>query len=143
MDKYERRRLRLLELRDTQCNRKVVTLANKIGRDASYVSRLLYPAGKAGAKRMADDMMEVIEKAFNEPRYWLDQESGTTEFHKIIPHQQEKAAYSDAILAGIAIMEKLDAAGQGRALGRIESMRDEIAQHESKQQKSAGRTGTR
>lgn len=79
MDKYERRRLRLIELRETRCNGKAAELAKAIGRDASYVSRMLYPEGKAGKKRIADDMMEVIEKAFGLPRGWLDQSSDTDE----------------------------------------------------------------
>lgn len=76
MDKYERRRLRLIELRETKCNGKAADLAKAIGRDASYVSRMLYPEGKAGKKRIADDMMEVIETAFGLPRGWLDQSMG-------------------------------------------------------------------
>lgn len=73
MDKYERRRLRLAEIRDTRCNGKAVELARAIGREPSYVSRMLYPEGKAGKKRIADDMMEVIETAFSLPRGWMDQ----------------------------------------------------------------------
>lgn len=74
MDKYERRRLRLLELRDTRCRRSVAELARKIARDASYVSRMLYVEGKPGKKRIADDMMEVIETAFRLERGWLDRD---------------------------------------------------------------------
>lgn len=76
MDKYERRRLRLLELRDGQCNRSVAELARRIARDCSYVSRMLYIDGKAGKKRIADDMMEVIETAFDLPRGWMDRDPG-------------------------------------------------------------------
>lgn len=72
MDKYEKRRLNLIELRDKKCNGKAAELAKKIGRDPSYVSRMLYAAGKAGKKRIADDMIEVIEEAFSLPRGWLD-----------------------------------------------------------------------
>lgn len=73
MDKYERRRLRLIELRDTRCGGNGADLARKIDRDPSYVTRMLYPEGKAGKKRIADDMIEVIESAFSLPRGWLDQ----------------------------------------------------------------------
>ncbi len=72
MDKYEKRRLRLIEIRDTLCNGKVVDLARRIEREQSYVSRMLYPEGKKWKKRIADDMVEVIETAFNLPRGWLD-----------------------------------------------------------------------
>ena len=74
MDKYERRRLRLTELITGRCSGVAAAFARAIGRDASYVSRMLYPEGKAGKKRIADDMMEVIEKAFDLPRGWLDGE---------------------------------------------------------------------
>lgn len=72
MDKYERRRLQLLKLRDEQCNGKVVDVARRISREPSYVSRMLYPEGKAGRKRIADDMVELIETSFGLSRGWMD-----------------------------------------------------------------------
>lgn len=72
MDKYERRRLRLIELRDSRCNGKGAELARKIGRDPSYVARMTYPEGKAGKKRIAGELIDVIELAFNLPHGWLD-----------------------------------------------------------------------
>ncbi|AZI52010.1 LexA family transcriptional repressor [Pantoea agglomerans] len=72
MDKYEKRRLRLMQLRDEQCGGKAVDVARRIEREPSYVSRMLYEDGKKGKKRIADDMVEVIEKAFSLPRGWMD-----------------------------------------------------------------------
>lgn len=72
MDKYEKRRLRLIQLRDDYCEGKAVNIARKIDREPSYVSRMLYPVGKAGKKRIADDMVEIIERSFNLPRGWMD-----------------------------------------------------------------------
>ncbi len=72
MDKYENRRQRLLKLRDEKCGGKAVTLAKKIEREPSYVSRMFYEEGKTGKKRIADNMVEVIENAFNLPRGWMD-----------------------------------------------------------------------
>ena len=72
MDKYEQRRLRLIEIRDRFCNGKASELARRIEREPSYVSRMLYPEGKSVKKRIADDMMELIEKSFNLPRGWMD-----------------------------------------------------------------------
>ncbi|EIX9027476.1 helix-turn-helix transcriptional regulator [Klebsiella aerogenes] len=72
MDKYEQRRLKLIEIRDRFCNGKASDLARRIDREPSYISRMLYPEGKKGKKRIADDMMEIIEKAFNLPRGWMD-----------------------------------------------------------------------
>lgn len=72
MDKYEQRRLKLIEIRDRFCNGKASELARRIEREPSYVSRMLYPEGKNGKKRIADDMMEIIETAFSLPRGWMD-----------------------------------------------------------------------
>lgn len=72
MDKYEQRRLRLEEIRDRFCNGKASDLARRIEREPSYISRMLYPEGKNGKKRIADDMVEIIEKAFSLPRGWMD-----------------------------------------------------------------------
>ncbi len=71
MDKYEFRRQRLIELRDSKCNGNAAELSRKIEREPSYVTRMLYPEGKAGRKRIADDMIEIIENAFDVPG-WFD-----------------------------------------------------------------------
>lgn len=72
MDKYEKRRQRLIQIRDEMCGGKAVEVARKIEREPSYVSRMLYDKGKKGRKRIADDMVEIIEKAFSLPRGWMD-----------------------------------------------------------------------
>lgn len=72
MDKYEKRRLRLMQIRDDFCGGKAVDVARKIEREPSYISRMLYEEGKPGKKRIADDMVEIIEKAFSLPRGWMD-----------------------------------------------------------------------
>lgn len=72
MNKYEKRRLRLMQIRDEICGGRAVDVARKIEREPSYVSRMLYEEGKKGGKRIADEMVEVIEKAFNLPRGWMD-----------------------------------------------------------------------
>ncbi|WP_217870832.1 hypothetical protein [Chromobacterium violaceum] len=78
MDKYERRRLRLIELRDKHCHGRNADLARVIDRDASYVGRMLYPEGKAGKKRIAEDMVEIIEKSFGLPG-WFDHDANEPE----------------------------------------------------------------
>lgn len=72
MDKYEFRRQRLLRLRDERCNGKISDVARAIGREPSYVSRMLYTEGKSGKKRIADNMVEIIENSFSLPRGWMD-----------------------------------------------------------------------
>ena len=64
MDKYEYRRQRLLELKDTACNGTVSSLADKLGRSASYVSRMLYSEDNPNRKRIGDDMLDVIVAVF-------------------------------------------------------------------------------
>lgn len=94
MDKYEQRRLKLIEIRDKFCNGKAAELARRIEREPSYISRMLYPEGKAGRKRIADDMMEIIENAFNLPRGWMD--SITSE----MPSANEELEFAGSIRAG-------------------------------------------
>lgn len=87
--KYERRRLRLIQIRDEDCDGVAARIAERIKRESSYVSRMMYPKGKPGRKRIADDMREIIEVAFNKPKYWLDgEEKASADFSKhknIIP----------------------------------------------------------
>lgn len=94
MDKYEQRRLKLIEIRDRFCNGKAAELARRIEREPSYISRMLYPEGKAGRKRIADDMMEIIENAFSLPRGWMD--SITSE----MPSANEELEFAGSIRAG-------------------------------------------
>lgn len=61
-----------MQIRDEMCGGKAVDVARKIEREPSYVSRMLYEEGKNGRKRIADDMVEIIEKAFSLPRGWMD-----------------------------------------------------------------------
>lgn len=72
MDKYEYRRQRLIRIRDEICGGKAVDIARRINREPSYVSRMLYPEGKKGKKRIADDMVELIESSFSLARGWMD-----------------------------------------------------------------------
>lgn len=72
MDKYERRRLALQRIIDLMFGGRIVDLARQIDRDASYVSRMLYTADKAGRKRIGDDMVEHIETALSLPRGSMD-----------------------------------------------------------------------
>jgi hypothetical protein len=77
MDKFEHRRLRLQELIEVACNGRQATFAKKTEIDPTYVSRLLYPEGKKGRKRMAEDTRDQIEESFNIRRGWLDMPLGT------------------------------------------------------------------
>ena len=76
MDTQSHRKLRLRELIDAQCDGVISAFAARIDTAESYVSRMLYPVGKAGGKPIADKMMLRIESAFSLPRAWLDMPLG-------------------------------------------------------------------
>lgn len=76
MDKYEQRRQALRALVDSLGRGGISAVAQKIGKDSSYVSRMLYPEGKNGMKRMGEDTVEVLQKAFPEFMEHLAKEAG-------------------------------------------------------------------
>lgn len=77
MDRYEIRRQNLMALRDSTAAGSVAALARLIGKEASYVTRMLYPEGKRGKKRIGEDMAGIIEAAFSLPKGSLDAPIGT------------------------------------------------------------------
>lgn len=78
MDKYEYRRQRLIELRDTYCDGKISVLAEKLQRSHSYVSRMLYPLDKNNSKRIGDDMLDLLSATFNVTKSWLSGDGDST-----------------------------------------------------------------
>lgn len=71
MDKTERWQLLLGHIRDAFCGGNQAELARRIGKDATYVNRLFYPPGKAGAKRVGPEIMEACNTAFPlPPGFW-------------------------------------------------------------------------
>lgn len=64
MDKYEHRRMALQALVDGLGRGGITKVADKIGKDGSYVSRMLYPETKAGFKRMGEDTADKLDTAF-------------------------------------------------------------------------------
>ena len=112
MDKYERRRLRLIELRDAKCDGMGSVMARLLGRHPSYITRMLYPEGKPGKKRIADDMIEVIEGVFGLSRGWLDTETSVSApvIGRIQPEEPD-------ILTVVDLMRAMNAAQRGEVLG--------------------------
>ena len=110
MDKYEVRRLRLIELRDRECGGNTSELARRLDRNPTYVLRMLYPAGKEGKKRIGDDLIEVIDKTFKLPHGWLDGKDLTNTtawpFTSVTPERFHKLsqAQKDSIESTIAAM---------------------------------------
>lgn len=80
MDMYEHRRLRLLELFDTKKyggHGGLARLAKDTGIDASYISRLRYPEGKKGRKRLADETIQALQAGAGLAPGWFDMPLGT------------------------------------------------------------------
>lgn len=64
MDKYAQRRAALQKLADSLGRGGITKIADKIGKQASYVSRMLYPEGKEGFKRIGEDTVDLLDCAF-------------------------------------------------------------------------------
>ncbi|MDR5800666.1 S24 family peptidase [Caballeronia sp. LZ001] len=74
MNKFERRRLRLIEIRDRFCGGTATGLAKKLGKSDSYVTRMLWPEDRKGRKRIGEAMVDQIEEAFGWKRGTFDSE---------------------------------------------------------------------
>lgn len=64
MDKFEIRRQALQSLADQLGRGGIAAIAQKIGKDASYVSRMLYPQDKKGSKRIGEETLEALTSAY-------------------------------------------------------------------------------
>jgi hypothetical protein len=111
MDKYEIRRQKLLELLQTHCEGKRYILAEKLGCDASYVSRMLYPEGKPGKKNIGDDMVDAVAKAFGVDMRSLPS-SEATQLHRLNMDE----------VALLTLYRTTDKDGQEKILRTAESM---------------------
>lgn len=69
MDKYEQRRLALMELKERLGRGGIARIAAEIGKEPNYVSRMLYPPGKEGRKRIGEDSVDLLNKKFPD---WMD-----------------------------------------------------------------------
>lgn len=64
MDKYEIRRIALKSLVEKLGHGGITRLAKSIGKEPNYISRMLYAADKKGMKRIGEDSVEALDKAF-------------------------------------------------------------------------------
>lgn len=76
MDKYEERRRALRGLVDDMGRGAIATVAAAIGKDASYVSRMLYEPGKAGRKRIGEDSWDDLLSAYPQLSPSVEQPQG-------------------------------------------------------------------
>ena len=72
MDKYELRRTRFIFLRDEFFEKSNATIARALGKDPSYIARIIFEQGKKGAKRIGEDMKDLIENKLGLSPGWLD-----------------------------------------------------------------------
>ena len=70
IERNEHRRLKLLGLIRDQCGGVNAVLAKKLGKEPSYINRLLYPEGKPGKKNIGDEIMDAVIDAYNFPENW-------------------------------------------------------------------------
>ncbi|MCI1676606.1 MAG: XRE family transcriptional regulator [Ewingella americana] len=91
---YENRRVKLAEYIDSLGVGGQKKVADAIGKDASYVSRMLYPDDKAGRKRIGEESVLLLETKLNLPRGWFD---GIADTHTTIP---DKIEYAGAVRLG-------------------------------------------
>jgi len=73
MDKFERRRQALARLKEKLGWGAIAKIAAAIGKEPSYVSRMLYPEGKQGRKRIGEDSAELLTRHFPG---WLSETEG-------------------------------------------------------------------
>lgn len=64
MQKSELRRLDLIDLIDSIGHGGIAKVAQAIGKDASYVSRMLYESGKPGKKPVSEKSADLLDEAF-------------------------------------------------------------------------------
>ena len=107
MDKFKLRRLRLVELINKVADGKIVLFAEKIGKDPSYVGRMLYEEGKKGRKKIGEEMAAYIEDSLNLPRGWLD-DSVEWPFRTFSIHEYELLSEEDKEEIETLIKLKID-----------------------------------
>jgi len=72
MDKFDQRRADLRRLTDSFGRGGIAHVAEKIGKDASYVSRMLSDPEKRGHKKIGEDSVDALTESFPE---WQGKES--------------------------------------------------------------------
>lgn len=75
MNKRAIRQHKLQNLINELCNGNVAEFARKIGKEPSYVSRMLYPEDKKGAKPIGEKIVAEICSILGLPNNWFDDDS--------------------------------------------------------------------
>lgn len=127
MDKYALRREQLRILIDKQYDGVRAAFAKAVGIDASYVSRALYPDGKAGRKRIGEDTIEKINAHHPE---WLATGKGGKEAGAQPVRNVTQLPPPDPVLADLTALEPEQAEmwkdRLDEALARVKRIKSEI-----------------
>lgn len=108
MTKSDRRRQLLRALIDDKFEGVAARFANAVGITPSYVTRMLYPTGKPGAKGIGEDSIEKIEEALRIPGYFSGKEEAPNRVAESVP------VYGSATDIPYVRVQQLDAeAGMG------------------------------
>lgn len=97
--KFEARRAALQDLADGLGRGGIAHIAARIGKDASYVSRMLYPPGKPGRKRIGEDTVDDLNRAFPN---WMRIASSDNISPSMSAPNESDAAFLSAIQAELA-----------------------------------------
>lgn len=107
MDKYEQRRQAMLRLRKRLEPGAVGKIAEAIGKDASYISRMLSLPDKAGHKRITEDFADLLNVAFPG---WLVAKEDFIQDIATAPHQPDPTGLPHPTDDEFAMVPQLDIA---------------------------------
>lgn len=109
MDKYEKRRAALKGLVDSLGRGGIATVAARIGKEPNYVSRMLYPPGKQGRKRIGEDSMDALASEYPE---WFAELPRDVPYEKGEPSPPKKAEEPQNPPSGGSLVDRYDAASE-------------------------------
>ena len=117
---YEERRLDLKSLVKQMGRGSIAKIASEIGVDASYVSRCLYEAGKAGKKNIGD---EIALKPDAKYPQWRGARKADESIHKLHIRSERDKAIGELI----EIANRLDIAGINKLTERASVLLEQHA----------------
>lgn len=107
---YETRRIALKQMIESMGRGAITQVANRIGVDPSYVSRLLYEDGKKGKKNIGDEIVTKLDEHYP---LW-DKTSSKTIVATIKPRSDKDAAIAELV----RIAGEIDMIGIGMLIER-------------------------
>lgn len=127
MDKYERRRQALIALAGRLGRGGIAKIAHAIDKQPDYVSRMKYPAGKSGRKRIGEDTLQALLEHFPEDFLPVSDLANSESTMSSRMFSREQRADEDAAAVHLALRSLL-AVVLNRVPGTAEIFRDYLAQ---------------